>query len=123
MITVFLVEDEPSVREGLRMWLGLAPDIRIVGEAATGEQAVKAILTTKPDVVVMDLLLPGMDGVATIAQLHEGGHAVHAAVVALSLRDSDMLRAHALDAGARAFVAKHEPNEVLLDAIRRVTTS
>jgi DNA-binding NarL/FixJ family response regulator len=116
VITVFLVEDEQLVRAGLRMWLELAPDMCVVGEAATGEQAIQVIPAAQPNVAVIDMMLPGMDGVTLIEQLRR--EAPRSAIVALSLRDSATLRGHALAAGARAFVAKHEPNEALLDAIR-----
>lgn len=117
MITVFLVEDEEAVRAGLQMWLELARDICVTGEAATGERALCVLPTLQPDVVVLDMMLPDMEGVTLIEQLRRA--LPNSALVALSLRDSTTLRARALAAGARAFVAKHEPNEALLDAIRQ----
>src|SRR6266581_675092 len=85
MITVLLVNDEAIVREGLRMRLALEQDITIAGEASTGAEALEQVQRLQPDIVLMDLALPDMDGIAAIAALR----AAHAAgaVVILSLQD------------------------------------
>lgn len=80
------------------------------------EQALRAVPAVQPNVAVIDIMLPDMDGVTLIERLRRD--APCSAIVALSLRDSTALRARTLAAGARAFVAKHEPSEDLLNAIR-----
>ena len=120
MTAVFLVEGEQTIRAGLRMWLELAPDLRVVGEAATGSQARQALSAAKPDVAVVDMQLPDTAGEVLIQHLRR--EVPGTAVVALSLHDSAALRRHALAAGACVFVAMHEPNETLLDAIRRASS-
>ena len=116
MIRVLLVDDQPTVRQGLRMRLALEPDVSVVGEADDGEAALKLATDLRPDVVVMDLVMPGMDGLAATAALH--GLAPGSAVVVLSLYDDAAMRQRALDAGAVGFVGKCEAAEALPAAIR-----
>jgi DNA-binding NarL/FixJ family response regulator len=117
LIKLLLVDDQPAVRHGLRMRLALEPDVAVVGEAADGAAALRAVQTLAPDVVVMDVVMGEMDGLAATAALGVGGPAP--AVVVLSLYDDAATRRRALEAGAAAFVGKHETAEVLLAAIRR----
>lgn len=118
MITVLLVDDEAIVREGLRMRLAREPDIRIVGEAITGAETLEQVQRLHPDVVLMDLALPDMDGIAAITRLRT----VHtaSAVVILSLQDDAAIRARAQAAGAAAFVSKYEGVKAILPAIRHI---
>ncbi|MEX2247758.1 MAG: response regulator [Dehalococcoidia bacterium] len=115
-IRILLVDDEQSIRRGLRMRLGLEPDIEVVGEAADGAAAVVAAGAFRPDVVLMDVEMPVMDGIRAAAELHTAAPA--AAVVMLSLHDDARTRARARAAGAVDFVAKHEIDAVLTQAIR-----
>ena len=113
---ILLVDDQDAVRRGLRMRLELEPGLTVVGEASCGPEAVRAAAETRPDVVVMDLVMPAGGGIeATVALV--AAHPL-ARVVVLSLYDGEANRAAALDAGAVAFVAKHEPQSALLAAIR-----
>ena len=116
MIRLLLVDNEPSVRSGLRMWFSLQPDIAVVGEAASGAEALELAHQLRPDVVVMDVSMPGADGIASTAQLC--ADRPESAVVILTLHDNGEARARARDAGARAFVGKHETADALLAAIR-----
>ncbi len=118
MITVLLVNDEAILREGLRMRLALEADITVVGEASTGADALEQVQRLKPDIVLMDLALPDMDGIAAITALR-GAHAA-GAVVILSLQDDVTIRARAQAAGAAAFVGKHEGVKTVLTVIRHV---
>jgi DNA-binding NarL/FixJ family response regulator len=117
MIRILIVDDEPSTRAALRMRLGLESDIVVVGEATDGETAVSAADELAPDVVVMDVKMPGLDGIAATAVLHQRYPAC--AVIVLSLYDTESNRARAREVGAVAFVGKHELDGPLLAAIRR----
>ena len=117
-IRVLLVDDHASARLGLRMRLGLEPDLDVVGEAANGDDAVPLALEVAPDVVLMDVAMAGGDGVTATSRL--GAAAPHIAVVILSLYDDDRTRRRAEVAGAAAFVSKHEVDHLLLPTIRQV---
>ncbi len=120
MIKVLLVDDEPSVRQGLHMRMALEPDLFVVGEAGDGVAAVKAARALAPDVVVTDVDMPKMDGITMIEWLREVQPSVSAIV--LTIYDHEETRARARAAGARAFIGKQEDVEHLLEAIRQVTS-
>jgi DNA-binding NarL/FixJ family response regulator len=103
------------------MRLGLEADIEVVGEAADGEAALKMTHLLAPNVVVMDVQMPIMDGIAATAELHQSK--AHPAVVILSLYDDERTRARANEAGADAFVSKDCMTECLSDAIRSAASS
>src|SRR3954462_4131578 len=117
-ITVVLVDDHAVVRTGLAQLLTGAPDIEVVGQAADGAEAIEVVRATRPDVVVMDLQMPGMDGVdATKAILAEGlGSEI---VVLTSYSDSARIVA-ALDAGAVGYLLKDADPGDVLDGVRPV---
>jgi DNA-binding NarL/FixJ family response regulator len=115
-IRLLLVDDYPAVRRCLRTRLSLEPDLEIVGEAGSGAEAVSLVETLRPDVVVMDVEMPGTDGISTTSALRVA--APTTAVVILTLRDDAATRGRAREAGAAAFVAKHQTEEPLLAAIR-----
>lgn len=117
-IRVLLVDDQPTVRQGLRMHLSCAADIAVAGEAGDGATAIELASELAPDVVVMDISMPGMDGLEATRRLRAAGGP---AVVMLSLKDDAASRARATEAGARAFVSKNEPAGDLVDAIRRLS--
>lgn len=116
MITLLLVDDDPLLRQGLRLWLERAPDITVVGEASTGAEAMTLANTLQPDVVLMDLSKPTMNGTAATAGLRAS--VPHSAVVLLSLYDDAAMRAQAHAAGAVTVVGKQEGVQALLAAIR-----
>jgi DNA-binding NarL/FixJ family response regulator len=116
MIRLLLVDDQPSVLHGLRMRLALEQDVEVVGEAGSGAEALRQATALTPDVVLMDVVMPEMDGLAATAALRERAPA--AAVVVLSLYDDAETRRRAYDAGAVAFVGKCEAAESLAAAIR-----
>jgi len=115
-IQVLLVDDEPKVLRGLRMRLGLEADIRVVGEAADGATAVDLAGLLEPDVVLMDVNLPVVDGITATGEL--AVRVPQAAVVILSLHDDQGTVDRALAAGAVAFVGKQETDGNLVEAIR-----
>src|SRR5687767_10168052 len=116
MIRVLVVDDELRVRKGLRMQLELEPDMTVVGEAEDGLAAMMLVTALKPDVVVMDLRMPGLDGFGATQSLC--ALEKPPAVVVLSLHDDACSRLQASVAGAAHFIGKHEPGECLLLAIR-----
>jgi DNA-binding NarL/FixJ family response regulator len=117
MITILLVDDQSSVRQGLRMELALEPDSQVIGEAENGQEALELARRLQPDVILMDVKLPMMDGITTTEKLRMV--APGCAVVILSLYDDARTRERAQAAGAAAFVSKQEPSEALLAAIRQ----
>jgi DNA-binding NarL/FixJ family response regulator len=119
-IRVALVDDEAMVRVGLRMVLSAEPDLEVVGEAADGGAAVDMVAETSPDVVLMDVRMPGVDGI-------EGARRVLAAtpdvkVVVLTTFDEDEYVEAALRAGVSGFLLKVAPPERLVDAVRTVAS-
>ena len=119
-IRVLLVDDQPAVRQGLQIRLVLEPDVEVVGEAGDGAGAISLAQSLRPDVILMDVRMPGMDGISAVRTLR--AVAPESAVVILSLYDDAKTRARAQEAGAAAFVAKHKVEETLLAAIRRAAS-
>jgi DNA-binding NarL/FixJ family response regulator len=117
IIRLLLVDDEPAVRRGLKMRFALEPDFEVVGEAGSVAEAISLTQALRPDVILMDVEMAGMDGILAIATLHQA--APHSAVVIFTLYDDAAMRARAREAGAAALVAKHQTVETLLAAIRR----
>jgi two-component system, NarL family, response regulator DesR len=120
-ISIVLVDDQATVRRGLRMRLTIEADVEVVGEAGSGEAALRLVRSLSPNVVLMDVEMPGMDGIDATAALRAAAPQV--AVVVLSLYDDARTRARAREAGAAAFVAKHQAKTTLLATIRRVVSS
>jgi DNA-binding NarL/FixJ family response regulator len=118
-IRLLLVDDQPAVRRGLRMRFALESDLEVVGEAGDATEAILLARALRPAVVLMDVEMPGVDGIAAIAALRQA--APHSTVVIFTLYDHAAVRARAREAGAAAFVAKHQTEETLLAAIRRAT--
>ena len=117
MIRIVLVDDIAGVRQGLRMRLALEPDMAVAGEADDGAAALDLVSTVRPDVVVMDAVMPGLDGLAATTALRT--LSPRTAVVILSLYDDAAMRRRAGAVGAVAFVSKNEAPEALPNAIRR----
>lgn len=117
MIRVLLADDEPVVRRGLRARFQLEPDLLVVGEASTGAEALHLAHELVPDVVLMDVEMPDMDGIAAAAALR--GMVPYCAVVILSIHDDALTRARARTAGAVAFVEKRGSPDALMAAIRQ----
>jgi DNA-binding NarL/FixJ family response regulator len=118
MIRVLLADDQGMVRSGLRSLLDAVPDISVVGEAADGAQAVEQVELLNPDVTLMDIRMPGVDGLTATRQLTEGG--ARTRVLVLTTFDLDEYVFEALRAGASGFLLKDAPAEQLFDAIRIV---
>ena len=116
MIRVLLVDDQAVVRRALRVRFHLEPDLEVVGEASSGSEALSLAQTLTPDVVLMDLAMPGMDGIEATAALRRVVQ--QSVVVILSIYDDAQTRGRAQAAGAVAFVEKRGDTETLLSAIR-----
>ncbi|KKI21942.1 MULTISPECIES: response regulator transcription factor [unclassified Leucobacter] len=117
-IRVLVADDQDIVRDGLVTILDLSPELAVVGEAATGERAVELAGETRPDVVLMDLRMPGIGGVEATRRLRAEQPGV-AVLVLTTFDDGDSLRS-ALAAGARGFLTKDAGRVQLVDAIRSV---
>jgi DNA-binding NarL/FixJ family response regulator len=117
MIRLLVVDDQPAVRRGLRVRFHLEPDMQVVGEASTGREALTLAQTLTPDVVLMDLEMPGMDGIEATAALRM--IVPQSAVVILSIHTERQTRIRAQAAGAVAFVEKRGTTDTLLAAIRQ----
>src|SRR5262249_158146 len=116
MIRVLLVDDQTVVRRGLRVLFHLEPDLEVVGEASTGSEALALAQTLMPDVVLMDLQMPEMDGIEATAALRRV--VPQSVVVILSIHNDAQTRERAQAAGAVAFVEKRGATDALLSAIR-----
>jgi DNA-binding NarL/FixJ family response regulator len=117
-VRVLLVDDQPLLRTGFRMVLGSEPGLTVVGEAGDGEEAVDLARRLQPDVVLMDIRMPRLDGVEATRRIVEAG--LRARVLVLTTFDLDEYVVGALRAGASGFVTKDVPAEDLVEAIRVV---
>jgi DNA-binding NarL/FixJ family response regulator len=117
MIRVLLVDDQSVVRRALRARFHLEPDLQVVGEASTGKEALVLAQALKPDVVLMDIEMPDMDGIEATATL--GRVVPKSVVVILSIHDDAQTRGRAQTAGAVALVEKRGVTDNLLSVIRQ----
>jgi DNA-binding NarL/FixJ family response regulator len=117
-VSVFLVDDQTLVRQGIRSLLELSDDIRIVGEAVDGKQAMESIPQANPDVVLLDMRMPGMSGLDVLNAFAAKG-AVPPTII-LTTFDDDQLVLAGLKAGARGYLLKDVSLEQLVDAVKEV---
>jgi DNA-binding NarL/FixJ family response regulator len=117
-ITVLLVDDHSLVRRGFRRMLEDDPEIRVVGEAGSGREAIEAARELKPDVIVMDMAMPEMDGVEATRQIRKRDP--KAAVLIVSMYSQENYLRNALDAGARGYILKNADEVDLAAAIREI---
>ena len=117
-ITCLIVDDHEVVREGLRLSLSRAPHIRVVGEAADGATAVSLAERRKPDVVIMDVRMPGMDGLEATKLLSE--KVPDTAVLIFTAFSERSLLGRGLESGAKGYILKEAPHQTLLRAIDKV---
>ncbi|GMA32653.1 response regulator [Litorihabitans aurantiacus] len=118
-IRVLLVDDDPLVRAGLRLMLEVAPDVAIVGEASDGAEVVDLVGALAPDVVLMDIRMPRVDGVAATAELARLGPRAPGVLV-LTTFGADATVVAALRAGAAGYLLKDTPPAQIVEAVRRV---
>ncbi len=115
-VRVLLADDHPVVRSGLAGLLAVEPDIEVVGEVADGEAAVTAAHALRPDLVLMDLRMPVLDGAAATARITAGLPGVRVLVLTTYETDADILRA--VEAGATGYLLKDTPREQLVAGVR-----
>lgn len=116
IIRILLVDDHPVVRAGLSGLLASQPDFEVVGEASHGLEALALLNTLKPDVVLMDLRMPLLDGVSAIRQIRASG--ARPQVLVLTTYDTDSEIVRAVEAGATGYLLKDVPREELFRAVR-----
>ncbi|MEZ0071156.1 two-component system response regulator DesR [Planotetraspora sp. GP83] len=118
VIRVMLAEDQSMIRGALASLLGLEPDIEVVGEAATGDEALAVAVTTKPDIALLDIEMPGMDGITAAGEIRRRLPECQVMILTTFGRPGYLRRA--MEAGAAAFLVKDSPARELAAAIRRV---
>jgi DNA-binding NarL/FixJ family response regulator len=114
---VLLVDDHTLVRRGLARLLEFEPDIQVVGEAADGPEALEQVRRFEPDVVIMDVSMPGMSGVETTRRIKDERPDIR--IIGLSMHDMDGTEKSMRRAGAESYLTKDGPPEKLLETIRR----
>ena len=118
MIRVLLVDDQSIIRQGLKVLLELEPDLEIVGDASNGRLAIQQAADLQPDVILMDIRMPEMDGVAATRSICQQFPAIK--VLVLTTFDDDQYVAEAMRVGASGYLLKDTPSEELAAAIRAV---
>ena len=123
MIRVLVADDQALVRGSVRLLVDTAPDLEVIGEAATGAEAVEIAAERKPDVLLMDIRMPGMDGIEATRQITGSGQTAAVRMLILTTFDLDEYVYAALRAGASGFLLKDTPPADLLAAIRIVAVA
>ncbi len=117
-IRILVVDDHPMLREGLVAVLSTQPDLDVVGEAADGSEAVRLAESLEPDVILLDLEMPGVDGIATLERLRDAGSG--ARTIVFTAYDTDERILGALRAGARGYLLKGASRAEIFGAIRTI---
>ena len=118
MIKLILADDHQVVRKGFKALLSIEPDLEIVGEAGDGYEALKLTEELQPDVLVLDLMMSGINGLEVTRQLNKKPG--HTAIIILSMHSNEAYVLEALRSGAKAYVLKESPSEELVRAIHEV---
>lgn len=118
MIRVLLVDDHALIRDGLRRLLEDNADIQVVGEAGDGQEALRLLRQLQPDVAVMDLSMPGLDGIEATKRV--GNEGLSTKIIILTMHANEEYAVRVLQAGARGFVGKGAPSQEVVEAIRKV---
>ncbi|KAF0109020.1 MAG: signal transduction response regulator LuxR family [Anaerolineaceae bacterium] len=118
MTTLLLADDHALVRQGLRMLLESEPDLQVVGEAGDGSEALRLAEGLRPDILIVDVMMPGLSGLEVAQQVRRRWPKVK--VIVLSMYDSEAYVVEALQAGASAYVLKKATSSDLVHAVRRV---
>ena len=115
-IRILLADDHPILREGLRAVLETQPDFEVIAEAANGQEAMRLALALQPDILLLDLEMPVLDGVETIRRLRQ--QQPHSRIIVFTAFDNDERIIHAVQAGANGYLLKEAPRDELFSAIR-----
>ena len=118
LIQLLIADDHPMVRDGLRAMLSTQPDLQVIGEAVNGTEAVRLAEHLKPDVILLDLEMPELDGVAVLTQIRAADP--QARVIIVTAYDADERIVQAVVAGAQGYLLKGAPREEIFRAIRVV---
>lgn len=118
-IRILIADDHPVVRDGLAAMLATQPDFEVIGETSTGAEAVEEAERLAPDLVIMDLEMPSLDGVEAIRQIREADESTE--VVVLTAFDTDERIIGAVEAGAQGYLLKGAPREEIFESIRTVS--
>ncbi|GAA2081484.1 response regulator transcription factor [Pseudolysinimonas kribbensis] len=118
MTRVVIADDQELIRTGFRLILDLEPDVEVVGEAADGEEVLRRVAATHPDVVLMDIRMPGLDGIEATRRIAAAGSSTR--VLIMTTFDLDEYVFAALRAGASGFLLKDTPRGQLIDAVHTV---
>ena len=118
MIRVLLADDHAVVRDGLRVLLQAQDDIDVVGDAANGREAVRQTLSLRPDVAIMDIAMPELNGIEATAQLHDACPSTQVLILSMHSTTEHIFRA--LQAGARGYLLKDSAGSEVVDAVRAV---
>jgi DNA-binding NarL/FixJ family response regulator len=118
LIRILTVDDHPLLRKGIAALVNGEPDLKLVAEASNGEEAIDAFRSHRPDVTLMDLQMPGIDGIGAIGRIRDEFPNAHIIVLTTYTGDTQVLRA--LRAGARAYILKGHVHKELLETIRAV---
>ena len=118
LIRILTVDDHPLLRKGIAALVNGEPDLKLVAEASNGEEAIDAFRSHRPDVTLMDLQMPGIDGIGAIGRIRDEFPDAHIIVLTTYTGDAQVLRA--LRAGARAYILKGHVHKDLLETIRAV---
>ena len=118
VIRILAVDDHPLLRAGVAALIGTQPDMTVVGEATSGREAIESFRSTRPDITLMDLQMPEMDGIDAILAIRS--EFPNARIIVLTTYEGDALAYRALKAGARAYILKGMVRKDLLSAIRTV---
>ncbi|MCZ6636376.1 MAG: response regulator transcription factor [bacterium] len=117
-IRILVVDDHPVVRDGLIAMLSTQPDFKVVGQASNGEEFLQKLPDSKPDVILLDLEMPVLDGLETLQKLRESEASVR--VIVFTVFDTDERILSAMQAGARGYLLKGAPREDVFKAVRVV---
>jgi DNA-binding NarL/FixJ family response regulator len=120
VIRIVLADDQELVREGIRMMLDAEPDLTVIGEASDGNEALRLVRELDPDVVLMDVRMPNLDGIEATARIPQTGS--HTRVLVLTTFDLDEYVYRALKAGAAGFLLKDAKREELAAAVRSIAS-
>lgn len=119
-VTIFLADDHAIVRDGLKLLLEAQPDLKVVGAAGNGREAVQQVVQLKPDIVIMDIAMPELNGIEAARQILEACLATQIIILSMHASSEHVIRA--LEAGAQGYLLKESAGIELVNAVRTIQT-